>query len=83
MITFPFGAITLRVISSPRSVVPLTSIVVEPSTPPAVIDNPPLEPADTTADVVLPVELAAIVDIDPDVSEGLTCTDTEYFEASP
>ena len=40
MITFPFGAITLRVISSPRSVVPLTSIVVEPSTPPAVIDNP-------------------------------------------
>ena len=53
MITFPFGAITLRVISSARSVVPLTSIVVEPSTPPAVSDNPPLEAAVTIDDVVL------------------------------
>ena len=83
MITFPFGAITLRVISSARSVVPLTSIVVEPSTPPAVYDNPPLEAVDTTADVVLPVVLAAIVDAELDVSEGLTCTDTEYFDTSP
>ena len=83
MITFPFGAITLRVISSARSVVPLTSIVVEPCTPPAVIDSPLLEAAVTTADVVLPVELAAIVDAEADVSEALTCTDNEYFDASP
>nr|AIF00334.1 hypothetical protein [uncultured marine thaumarchaeote KM3_130_G11] len=82
MITFPFGAITLRVISSPRSVVPLTSIVVEPSTPPAVSDNPlPGEAAVTIDDVVLPVELAAIVLTDAEASEELISTDTEYFEA--
>ena len=81
MITFPFGAITLRVISSPRAVVPLTSIVVEPSTPPAVSDNPPLEAAVTIDDVVLASELAAIVVTDAEASEELISTDTEYFEA--
>ena len=38
---FPFGAVTVRVMSPFLSVVPLMSIVVEPSTPPAVSDNPP------------------------------------------
>ena len=38
---FPFGAVTVRVMSPFLSVVPLTSIVVEPSTPPALSVNPP------------------------------------------
>ena len=38
---FPFGAVTVRVMSPVLSVVPLMSIVVEPSTPLAVSDNPP------------------------------------------
>ena len=38
---FPFGAVTVRAMSPLRSVVPLTSIVVEPSMPPAVRVNPP------------------------------------------
>jgi len=38
---FPFGAVIVRVMSPFLSVVPLMSIVVEPSTPPAVSDNPP------------------------------------------
>ena len=37
---FPFGAVTVSVMSPPLSVVPLTSIVVEPSTPPALSCNP-------------------------------------------
>ena len=38
---FPFGAVTVSVMSPPLSVVPLTSIVVEPSTPPALSCSPP------------------------------------------
>ena len=38
---FPFGAVTVSVMSPLLSVVPLTSIVVEPSIPPAVMVNPP------------------------------------------
>ena len=38
---FPLGAVTVRAMSPLRSVVPLTSIVVEPSTPPALSVNPP------------------------------------------
>ena len=37
---FPFGAVTVSVMSPLLSVVPLTSIVVEPSIPPAVMVNP-------------------------------------------
>ena len=81
MITFPFGAITLRVISSPRSVVPLTSIVVEPSTPLAVIDNP-LVVAVVAVTTVL-VGLALPVDDVPDGSEELTATDSIYAETVP
>ena len=40
---FPFGAVTVSVMSPLQSVVPLTSIVVEPSMPPAVSDNPPAD----------------------------------------
>ena len=36
---FPFGAVTVSVMSPLLSVVPLTSIVVEPSRPPAVRVN--------------------------------------------
>ena len=37
---FPFGAVTVSVMSPFLSVDPLTSIVVEPSTPPAFSDSP-------------------------------------------
>ena len=37
---FPFGAVTVIAMSPFLSVVPLTSIVVEPSTPPALSVNP-------------------------------------------
>ena len=37
---FPFGAVTVSVMSPYLSVVPLTSIVVEPSTPPAFSCSP-------------------------------------------
>ena len=37
----PFGAVTVSVMSPFLSVVPLTSIVVEPSTPPAFSCSPP------------------------------------------
>ena len=69
-----------------RSVVPLTSIVVEPSTPPAVSDNPP--PADTaavspTADSSAAASATLLV-TDADESEVPSETSTEtdrvYFE---
>jgi len=50
---FPFGAVIVRVMSPVLSVVPLMSIVVEPSTPPAVSDNPLLEASVTIDDVVV------------------------------
>ena len=46
---FPFGAVTVSVMSPFLSVVPLTSIVVEPSTPPALSDNPRVSAAASPA----------------------------------
>ena len=63
--------------------VPLTSIVVEPSTPPAVSDNPPAAGCTTSAAGESFIELAAIVVAVAEVAEGLISTVTEYFETLP
>jgi len=66
------------------SVVPLTSIVVEPSTPPALSDNPPTAAASVT---VSSVDSATLLLTDTDVSdvpsETSTETDRLYFEDGP
>ena len=81
---FPFGAITVIVMSSFLSVVPLTSIVVEPSTPPAVSDNPPVVAAAASASSV-----AATTTLPTDTDESelppetSMSTDRAYFEDVP
>ena len=72
-----------------RSVVPLTSIVVEPSTPPAVRVNPPAGVATTSSSTDASSSTAAptILLIDADEfelpPETSTETDRLYFEDDP
>ena len=84
----PFGAVIVRVMSPFLSVVPLMSIVVEPSTPPAVSDNPPagvtttVSPTDASSSTA-PTILLIDTDESEVPSETSTSTDRLYFEDGP
>ena len=84
---FPFGAVTVSVMSPFLSVDPLTSIVVEPSTPPAFNDRPRC----STEVVIVPVfasmsEITMLLiesDYEELPPETSTSTDRLYFEDAP
>ena len=83
---FPFGAVTIKLIAPPLSVVPLTSIVVAPSIASALIVSPLMSTAaGSTSSISAPVTV--IVDAETDESEvppeTSTSTDTLYFEDGP
>ena len=83
---FPFGAVTVSVMSPLRSVVPLTSIVVEPSMPPAVSDNPPADSVPTTPAAAASDSATMLLteldesELPPETSMS---TDRLYFEELP
>ena len=82
---FPFGAVTVSVMSPLLSVVPLTSIVVEPSMPPAVSDNTPTEAVSTAHASSSDAAIILLTDADDDElpPETSMSTDRLYFEELP
>ena len=84
---FPFGAVTVSVMSPFLSVVPLTSIVVEPSTPPALSCSPLAAAAEATAatgsDTSDSITLLTESDDEELPPETSMLADRLYFEELP